>query len=73
MYAIRSYYVSEGKTPEYIIEILNEYFSEAVEVVLEYRGFIDKFIGDCIMAAWGVPMTSEEDDARNAVACAIDT
>lgn len=63
---------SEGKTPEYIIEILNEYFSEAVEVVLEYRGFIDKFIGDCIMAAWGVPMTSEEDDARNAVACAID-
>ncbi|HQO65910.1 MAG TPA: adenylate/guanylate cyclase domain-containing protein [Spirochaetales bacterium] len=63
---------SEGKTPEYIIGILNEYFSEAVEVVLRYRGFIDKFIGDCIMAAWGVPMTSEEDDARNAVACAID-
>lgn len=63
---------SEGKTPEYIVEVLNEYFSEAVEVVLGYRGFIDKFIGDCIMAAWGVPMTSEEEDARNAVACALD-
>lgn len=63
---------SEGKTPEYILEVLNEYFSEAVEVVLHYRGFIDKFIGDCIMAAWGVPLTSEEDDARNAVACALD-
>lgn len=63
---------SEGKTPEYIVEVLNEYFSEAVEVVLGYRGFIDKFIGDCIMAAWGVPLTSEEEDARNAVACALD-
>jgi class 3 adenylate cyclase/PAS domain-containing protein len=63
---------SEGKTPEYVLSVLNDYFSEAVEVVLQYRGFIDKFIGDCIMAAWGVPLTSEEDDARNAVACALD-
>lgn len=63
---------SEGKAPEYVLGVLNDYFSEAVEVVLKYRGFIDKFIGDCIMAAWGVPMTSEEDDARNAVACALD-
>jgi len=63
---------SEGKTPEYVLGVLNDYFSEAVEVVLQYRGFIDKFIGDCIMAAWGVPLTSEEEDARNAVACALD-
>lgn len=63
---------SEGKKPEYIVEVLNEYFSEAVEVVARRKGFIDKFIGDCIMAAWGVPMTSEEEDARNAVACAIE-
>mgnify|MGYP001002105555 CR=1 FL=1 len=63
---------SEGKTPEYIVEVLNDYFSEAVEVVLRHRGFIDKFIGDCIMAAWGVPLTSEEEDARNAVSCALE-
>ena len=63
---------SEGKSPEYILEVLNDYFSEAVEIVLEHRGFIDKFIGDCIMAAWGVPMTSEEEDARNAVASALE-
>lgn len=63
---------SEGKKPEYIVEVLNEYFSQAVEVVARRRGFIDKFIGDCIMAAWGVPMTSEEEDASNAVACAIE-
>ncbi len=63
---------SEGRTPEYIVEVLNDYFSQAVEVVLKYKGFIDKFIGDCIMAAWGVPMTSEAEDAVNAVSCALD-
>lgn len=63
---------SEGRTPEYIVEVLNEYFSQAVEIVLKYKGFIDKFIGDCIMAAWGVPMTSEKEDAVNAVACALE-
>lgn len=63
---------SEGKDPEYIIEILNEYFQEAVEVVIRHQGFIDKFIGDCIMAAWGVPLQTVEEDAVNAVACAIE-
>ncbi len=63
---------SEGRDPQYIIEILNEYFSEAVEIVIKYNGFIDKFIGDCIMAAWGVPMVSESDDAIHAVSCALE-
>lgn len=63
---------SEGRDPEYIIGILNDYFQEAVNAVIKSNGFIDKFIGDCIMAAWGVPMESEEEDARRAVSCAID-
>ncbi len=63
---------SEGKDPEYIIKILNEYFSEAVEIVIKHRGYIDKFIGDCIMAAWGVPLQSEEEDAFHAVSCALE-
>ena len=63
---------SEGRDPQYIIKVLNDYFSEAVEIVIRYKGFIDKFIGDCIMAAWGVPLVSEEEDAVNAVSCAVD-
>jgi class 3 adenylate cyclase len=63
---------SENKEPEYIIEVLNEYFSQAVEVIIKYRGYIDKFIGDAIMAAWGVPMMSREQDAELAVACALE-
>ncbi len=63
---------SEGKDPEYIVKVLNEYFSEAVEIIIKYRGFIDKFIGDCIMAAWGVPLQTREEDARLAVSCALE-
>jgi len=63
---------SEGRDPEYIINILNEYFSEAVEIVLKHHGYIDKFIGDCIMAAWGVPLKSETEDASLAVSCALE-
>ena len=63
---------SEGKDPEYIIEVLNQYFSEAVEVVIRHRGYIDKFIGDAIMAAWGVPLQSVADDARQAVTAALE-
>jgi PAS domain S-box-containing protein len=62
---------SEDKDPEYIIEVLNNYFREAVEVIITYRGYIDKFIGDAIMAAWGVPMMSEQQDAELAVSCAL--
>ncbi len=63
---------SEGKEPEYIIEVLNEYFSQAVDVVIKHNGYIDKFIGDCIMAAWGVPMYTAEKDAVAAVSCAVE-
>ncbi len=63
---------SEGKDPEYIIKVLNEYFSEAVELVIKHKGYIDKFIGDCIMAAWGVPLQTAEEDAIQAVSCALE-
>ncbi len=63
---------SEGKEPEVIVDILNEYFTEAVEIVIKYNGYIDKFIGDCIMAAWGVPIVNEEKDAVAAVSCAVE-
>ncbi|MDC7228044.1 MAG: adenylate/guanylate cyclase domain-containing protein [Spirochaetales bacterium] len=63
---------SETKEPEVIIDILNEYFTEAVEIVINHGGYIDKFIGDCIMAAWGVPLSNEKEDAKKAVKCAVE-
>lgn len=62
---------SEGRDPSQIIKILNEYFSEAVDIVIKSGGYIDKFIGDAIMAAWGVPLTTDEDETFNAVYAAL--
>jgi len=63
---------SEGRDPEYIIHVLNEYFKVAVDIIIKYKGYIDKFIGDCIMAAWGVPLKTEEEDAKLSVSCALE-
>jgi len=64
---------SEGQDPAYIVEVLNEFFNEAVEKVIDSKGYIDKYIGDCIMAAWGVPVGANDDqDAVNAVTCALE-
>jgi PAS domain S-box-containing protein len=63
---------SEGRDPRYIIEVLNGYFQEAVEVVVRNKGYIDKFIGDAIMAAWGVPLQTAAEDARRAVTAALE-
>ncbi|MDR1586987.1 MAG: PAS domain S-box protein [Treponema sp.] len=62
---------SEGREPEEIIEILNAFFGQAVEHILNYQGYIDKFIGDCIMAVWGVPLEAENNGAAGAVSCAL--
>ncbi|HOX27833.1 MAG TPA: adenylate/guanylate cyclase domain-containing protein, partial [bacterium] len=52
--------ISEKMTPEQILEQLNEYFTEIVNVIFEHQGTVDKFIGDCIVAYWGAPAHDAE-------------
>ena len=61
---------SEKMTPQEVVENINEYFELMVDVIFEYEGTLDKFIGDEIMAIWGAPI-SQPDDADRAVKCAI--
>ena len=49
---------------------LNEYLGEMVQVIEDYAGYVDKFIGDGIMAYWGAPH-AEADHAKLAIACIL--
>ena len=63
--------LSESRTPQEVVSLLNRYFSRQVEVIFRNGGALDKFIGDCIMAIWGAPL----DDAKNAehaIQCALE-
>jgi adenylate cyclase len=51
---------AEVKEPEKVVEKLNEFFSIATEVVLEHDGYIDKFIGDSVLAIFGVPVYQKD-------------
>jgi adenylate cyclase len=62
--------LSEGMRPDDIATLLNEYFTEMVQVVFEHEGMLDKFIGDAVMALWGAPI-AHADDADRAVAAAV--
>lgn len=39
-----------------IIELLNQYMTPMVDIIVKYEGTIDKFIGDAIMAYWNAPL-----------------
>jgi len=47
--------MSEKMTPEQIYGQLNEYFEEMCKLVFEHGGYVDKFIGDCLMAIFSAP------------------
>lgn len=61
--------MSEKLTAHEVVEILNEYLTEMVSVVLEHDGTLDKFVGDAVMAVYGSPL-DQHDHAIRAVSTA---
>lgn len=44
--------ISENEPPDTVVKLLNRYFDVMVKEILDHKGFIDKFIGDAIMAVF---------------------
>jgi adenylate cyclase len=62
--------ISESLTPEELINLMNDFLTPMSDLVLESRGFIDKYMGDAMMAFWNAPL-DDEDHAKNACRTAL--
>jgi len=63
--------MSEVLEPEQVVAVINEYLTIQTERVFENKGVLDKFIGDSIMAVFGIPVPMH-DDALRAVITAME-
>ncbi|MEK9284026.1 AAA family ATPase [Bradyrhizobium sp. ISRA442] len=63
--------MSERLDPEIMQTLQNELFEELTAAVQSFGGFVDKFIGDALLALFGAP-AAHEDDPERAVRAALD-
>ncbi|MBW7875753.1 MAG: adenylate/guanylate cyclase domain-containing protein [Candidatus Cloacimonetes bacterium] len=67
--------LSENKSPEQVVHLLNTYFELMVSVITKYNGTINKFIGDAVMVLYGAPVLPDNSPkvmAVNALKTAIE-
>ncbi len=57
--------ISEGLTPEELIQLMNDFLTPMSDLVMHNRGTIDKYMGDAMMAFWNAPL-----DVENHYRCA---
>ncbi len=62
--------LSEQRSPQEVVDILNSFFDMMIDVAFQHNGTVDKIVGDEIMVLFGAPF-SFEDDSRRAVSCAL--
>lgn len=66
--------LSEKLDPKKLIEVLNNFLTKMTKAIELYDGFIDKFIGDAVMAVFGLPVSKTggpNNDAERAVRAAL--
>jgi adenylate cyclase len=62
--------MAERMKPAEVLTVLNHYLGTMADIIVEFNGTIDEFIGDAILVIFGAPL-ERPDDARRAVACSI--
>lgn len=55
--------ISEGLAPERVTRLVNQYLTPITNSILRYDGYVDKYIGDGVMAVWGAPFP----DAKHSI------
>ena len=63
--------LSEQINPKQVVTLLNKYFSSMEQCIVKHKGIINKYIGDAIMAIFGVPL-SNPNQALDAYNCCLD-
>ena len=63
--------LSENLDPEEVADLINDIFQRLGDVIKKYEGYIDKYMGDCVMALFGAPF-SHEDDPLRSVLCGME-
>ncbi len=63
--------ISEKMMPNEVVESLNRYFDIMVNIIMNHRGIVDKYIGDAIMAFYGAPV-KHRDEAEQSVVSALE-
>jgi len=63
--------LSSRMEPNEVIQVVNRFLEPSVDIITRYRGTIDDFQGDGILAFFGAPLAAADDPER-AVACAVE-
>jgi adenylate cyclase len=63
--------MSETLAPHQVVALMNSYFDRMVPCIDQNGGSIDKFMGDAIMAVWGIPFDKDGQAAQHAVEAAL--
>jgi len=63
--------IAEQMSPEQLMALTNEYLSAMTDVIESHDGYVDKYIGDSVVAVFGAPL-DDPDHAKSAARAALD-
>jgi adenylate cyclase len=63
--------IAEKMTPGELVALMNDYLSAMTDIIESHGGYVDKYIGDSVVAMFGAP-ADDPDHARHAVAAALE-